>query len=402
MNNLDTQLKELYEKILSKDQYRTDRTGFGTKSVFGYQMRFNMADGFPLTTLRKIHTKSLIHELLWFLGSYDEKYKKFGNTNIRYLLDNGVSFWTEWCYKNYKSEKFRKYQSNDLKDSKTVKKFRFLSQKDFEKKIMKDDEFALKWGDLGPVYGKQWKDWGGYHELVEKTNMFKETAGEQIIVDKLGWQKIYMKGINQIDNLINMIIENPDSRRLIVNSWNVADIDDMLLPPCHMMFQCYTDVITMEERIDYCEKTYDTESIKDYMSKNNITNWDEIRRDPRKQIKILDHFNVPERKLDLQLYQRSVDCGLGLPYNIACYSMLLHMLAQATNMIPNEFVWTGGDVHIYANHIDAVKEMLNRDLKDLPTLHINKDIQNIYGFRYEDFEIMNYISHPNIKMDVAV
>jgi len=403
MNNLDTQLKELYQKILSKDRYKTDRTGFGTKSIFGHQMRFNMADGFPLTTLRKIHTKSLIHELLWFLGSFDNEYKQFGNTNIKYLVDNGVSFWTDWCYKNYKSEKFRKYQENDLKDSKTVKKFRFLNQKDFETKIRKDEEFAKKWGDLGPTYGKQWKDWGGYYEMVEKQNIIRaKTNSEQVIVDKLGWEKIYMKGINQIDQLINMILEDPDSRRLIVNAWNVSEIDDMLLPPCHVMYQFYSDVITMNERIEYCEKYYNKEDINSYMTKNNISDWSEIKRDPRKQIKILDHFNVPERKLDLQLYQRSADLYLGVPYNIASYSLLLHMIAQATNMIPNEFIWTGGDVHIYANAIEATEELMSREIKPLPTLKINPDIQNIYGFRYEDFEIENYDPHPNIKVDVAV
>lgn len=402
MNNLDIQLKELYNKILSKERYKTDRTGYGTKSIFGHQMRFNMADGFPLTTLRKIHTKSLIHELLWFLGSYDDTYKQFGNTNIKYLLDNGVTFWTDWCYKNYKDTKLRKHQQNDLKDSKTVKKFKFLSQKDFEKKIIKDEEFALKWGELGPVYGKQWKDWGGYYEMVEKTKLFKETRGEQVIVDKLGWEKIYMKGINQIDNLIDMIIENPDSRRLIVNAWNVAEIDDMLLPPCHVMYQFYSDIITMEERIEYCEKHYKEEDVKNFMILNKISDWNEIKRDPRKQIKILDHFNVPERKLDLQLYQRSADLYLGVPYNIASYSLLLHMVAQCVNMIPNEFIWTGGDVHIYANAIPATEELLHREIKTLPQLYINPDIQNIYGFRYEDFEIKNYDPHPNIKVDVAV
>jgi len=402
MNSLDIQLKELYEKILSKDKYRTDRTGFGTKSVFGHQMRFNMQEGFPLTTLRKIHIRSLVHELLWFLASYDDKYKKFGNTNIKYLLDNGVTFWTDWAYKNYYADKLKKYQANDLKDSKTVKKFRFLSQKDFEKKIIKDDEFALKWGDLGPVYGKQWKDWGGYHELVEKKNIIKNTASEHQLVDKLGWEKIYMKGINQIDNLIDNIIENPDSRRLIVNAWNVADIEDMLLPPCHVLFQFYTDVISMEQRIEYCEKTYDKEDIKNYMLKNNINDWDEIKRDPRKQIKILDHFNVPERTLDLQLYQRSADLYLGVPYNIASYSLLLHMVAQATNTIPNDFVWTGGDVHIYANAIEPTEELMNREIRPLPKLKINPDVENIYGFRYEDFTIEDYDPHPNIKVDVAV
>jgi thymidylate synthase len=402
MNNLDPQLKELYSKILAKNRFKTDRTGVGTKSIFGHQMRFNMEDGFPLTTLRKIHIKSMIHELLWFLGSYDDEYKKFGYSNIKYLIDHDVTFWTEWCYKNYKAEKFRIYQENDLKDSKTVKQFRFLNQKDFEKKIKTDDEFALKWGNLGPVYPSQWQNWGGYTELVPQTKIYKETSGSQQIVDNLGYKKIEIKGINQINILIDQLIENPDSRRLIVNSWNVSELDDMLLPPCHAMFQFFSEIISMEERIEYCENHYDKDDIKNYMSKHNIFDWSEIKRDPRKQIKILEHFNVPERKLDLQLYQRSCDCGLGLPYNIASYSLLLHMVAQVVNMIPNEFIWTGGDTHLYSNHIDAANEMLNREIVSLPKLKINSDIENIRGFRYEDFEILEYNPQPNIKMDVAV
>lgn len=403
MNNLDTQLKELYKKILSKNNYRIDRTGVGTKSIFGHSMKFDLREGFPLTTLRKIHIKSLIHELLWFLGSYDDEYKKFGKTNIKYLLMNGVSFWTDWCYENYKSEKLRKYQSNDLKDSKTVKKFRFLSQKDFEKKIIKDDDFALKWGNLGDgSYAKSWTDYGGYSELVQEKNIIKTTNSDHQIIDNLGYREIYFKGINQINNLINQLIENPESRRLIVNAWNVEEMEDTLLPPCHMMFQCYTDILSMEERIVYCETNYNKNDINSYMTKNKIENWDEIRRDPRKQIKILDHFNVPERFLDLQLYQRSSDQFLGGPYNVASYSLLLHMIAQVTNMIPREFIWTIGDTHLYANSIEATEELINREIRELPKLKINPDIQNIYGFRYEDFEIVDYNPHPNIKVEVAV
>lgn len=403
MNNLDTQLKQLYEKILSKDRYRTDRTGIGTKSIFGYSMRFDVREGFPLTTLRKIHTKSLVHELLWFLGSYDEKYKKFGKTNIRYLLDNGVTFWTEWCYKNYKDTKLRIYKSNDLKDAKTVKKFKFLSQKDFEKKIIKDDEFALKWGNLGDgSYAKCWTDYGGYSELVNQTTTYKTTNSDHQIIDNLGYKEIYFKGINQINKLINQLIESPESRRLIVTAWNVEEIEDTLLPPCHILFQCYTEIMSMEERINHCEKTFDSNVIKEYMTKYNISDWSDIKRDPRKQIKILDHFNVPERYLDLQLYQRSQDCYLGQSYNIASYSLLLNMIAQIVNMVPREFIQSIGDAHLYANSIEATEELLKREIKTLPKLWLNPDIQNIYDFRYEDINILNYDPHPNIKVDVAV
>lgn len=402
MNNTDKQLKELYQKILDKKRMKTDRTGVGTKSIFGHQMRFNMEEGFPLTTLRKIHIKSLVHELLWFLESYDDKYKKFGNTNIRYLLENGVTFWTDWCYEYYKEEKFKKYQNNDLKDPSTIKKFRYLSMKDFEKKIVEDDDFALEWGDLGPVYGKQWKNWGGYEELVEKKNEYKETKGETILTDKLGWQKVKIKGINQIDKVIEQLRETPDSRRIIVNAWNVSDLDDMMLPPCHAFFQFYTEVLEMDERIDYCEKNYNIDDIKEYMLKNDVEDWEDIRRNPIKQVKILDHFNVPERKLSLQLYQRSQDVYLGNPFNIASYSLLLHMIAQVVDMVPCDFVMTTGDTHLYSNSFDATEELLKREIRTLPKLKMNKDIEDIYDFRFEDFEILDYNPHPNIKVAVAV
>lgn len=367
MNNLDSQLKELYKKILDKPNFKTDRTGVGTKSIFGYSMRFDLREGFPLTTLRKIHIKSLIHELLWFLGSYDEKYKKFQKTNIRYLLDSGVTFWSDWCYKNY--------EENGLKN---------LSIKEFEKKIIEDDDFAIEWGDLGDgSYAKQWTDFGGYKEFVHN----KEN---------------YIKGINQINKLINDLLNEPNSRRLIVNTWNVKEIENTLLPPCHILFQCYTEIISMEERIKYCENNFNIEDIKLYMIENNINDLNEIKRDPTKQIKILNHFNVPERYLDLQLYMRSNDLGLGNQYNIASYSLLLAMLSQIVNMIPREFILTIGDAHIYSNHVDAIEEMLKREIRPLPKLKLNSDIQNIQGFRYEDFQILNYDPHPNIKMDVAV
>lgn len=397
MNNLDNQLKNLYRKILDKDYYKIDRTGIGTKSIFGHQMRFDLREGFPLTTLRTIHIKSMIHEMLWFLESYDEKYKKFGNTNIRYLLDHGVTFWTEWPYKEYKNKILKEFSKNKKK-----KIINILSQKDFEKKIMIDDNFALLYGDLGPVYGKQWTDWGGYTELVEKKHEYKETNANQVLVDKLGFKKIYISGINQIDKTINSLIENPDSRRHIINAWNVSDIDDMLLPPCHILSQFNTEILTMNERINECIKSFDSNTINDYMKINNINDWDEINRDPRKQIKILDHFNIPERYIDLQLYMRSNDVYLGQAYNISSYSLLLIMIGQIVNMLPRDFILTTGDTHLYTNSIEATKELLNREPFDLPKLKINTDVQNINSFRIEDFEILDYNSHKNIKVDIAI
>ena len=402
MNNLDPQLKELYKKILSKNRFKPDRTNIGTKSIFGHQMRLDLRNGFPLTTLRKIHIKSLIHELLWFLGAYDEKYKKFGNTNIRYLLENGVTFWTDWCYERFRKEKFDEYQKDDLIDSKTVKPFKIISMKDFEKKIIEKDEFALKYGDLGSIYGKQWIDFGGHDEVVEKSKTYRETKSNAKLIDVLGTETIHIKGINQINTVIDSLIETPDSRRMIVNAWNVSDLEDMLLAPCHLLFQFYTEVIEMEDRIDWCLKNTNETDLKEYMYNNDINSFNDIKRDPRKQVKILNHFNIPERYIDLQLYQRSVDSFLGLGYNIPSYALLLHMMAQVVNMIPREFIWTGGDTHLYSNSIKATEQLLTREERDLPILKINPDIQNIYDFRYEDFEILNYNPHENIKVAVAV
>lgn len=401
MNKLDSQLKDLYNKILERPNFKSDRTNTSTKSIFGHQIRLNVNDGFPLTTLRKIHTKSLIHELLWFLSSYDDKYKKFGNTNIRYLVENGVNFWTDWCYKEYKEQKFKKWQADDL-DGNRVKTFKLLSMKEFTKKIISDDNFALKYGDLGRVYGAQWLDFGGSDQMVEKNNQYKETKTNISIVDKMGWDKMHLDGINQIDSCIDLLISDPDSRRILVNSWKADEIDDMLLAPCHLMFQFYTEVMNIEERIERCNKNIDINDLKKYMSKLNIKDWNDITRNPLKQIKILDHFNIPERKLSLMFYMRSNDVGLGINYNIASYALLLHMFAQVVNMEPYELIYTGVDVHIYSNHIEQIKELLTREPRELPKIKINKEITDIYDFRYEDFEIVDYDPHPNIKMDVAV
>lgn len=355
--NVDKEYKELVNRILTEGHKKDDRTGTGTISVFGHQMRFKMDEGFPLLTLRKIHQNSLVHELLWFLESYDKEYKKFGNTNIKYLLDNGVTFWTEWPYKEYKKQILDNYLNDDLKDEKTIKKLKLLSQKEFEKKITDDEYFALKWGDLGPVYGKQWTNWGGYKQKVEMKEEFNHTKGKSKVVNHLGWEEVNMKGINQISEVIDDLMENPDSRRHIISAWNVAEIDDMLLPPCHLLFQFYSFQKEGEEK----------------------------------------------RRLSLQLYQRSADVGLGVPFNIASYSLLLHMVANIVDMIPHEFVHTLGDAHIYNNHIKQLKEILERDsIECQPKVKIY-NVDDIKNYRWkENFDIVDYKSHENIKMEVAV
>lgn len=352
MNNTDKQYKELIEKILSEGHKHRDRTGVGTISIFGHQMRFNMEDGFPLLTLRKIHVKSMLHELLWFLGAYDSEWCKFGNCNVKYLNSMGVKFWNDWPYKEY--NKRREYRT-DLPE---------LTIKEFEELIISDDNFALEFGSIGKGYGKQWLDYGGSIDRTFDENGKNKTK--------------FNVGINQIDKIIYQLKKEPDSRRIIVDAWKVDELDDMLLPPCHMMFQFNSYRMTPTERIE------------------------EFKRLNPSSTKTMDEINFPERRLNLQLYQRSVDTGLGLPFNIAEYSLLLHIIAKNVNMIPYEFIWTGGDVHIYNNHIEQLKTLLEKDSFDLPKLKLNENIKDIYDFRYEDIIIENYKAHPNIKMEVAV
>ena len=262
------QFNQLMQHVLEHGVHKSDRTGTGTLSVFGYQMRFDLSEGFPLVTTKKLHLKSIIYELLWFLS---------GNTNNQWLKEHGVSIWDEWAAPN---------------------------------------------GDLGPVYGHQWRSW-------------PVPNGENI---------------DQIKDLIEAIKLNPDSRRLIVSAWNVADIPKMALAPCHAFFQFY----------------------------------------------------VAEGKLSCQLYQRSADIFLGVPFNIASYALLTHMVAEQCNLQPGEFIWTGGDCHLYSNHLEQVKLQLSRTPYPLPKLKIHRKPESIFDYRFEDFEILGYQSHPHIKAAVAI
>lgn len=266
---------QLLNHILQHGQYKSDRTGIGTYSVFGYQMRFDLTKGFPLVTTKKIHMKSVIHELIWFLR---------GDTNIRYLKEHGVRIWDEWADEN---------------------------------------------GELGPVYGHQWRSWQGHDGNT----------------------------IDQITQLVHQIKNNPDSRRLIVSAWNVTDVGKMALPPCHTLFQFY---VAPSEGIGH------------------------------------------KRKLSCQLYQRSADVFLGVPFNIASYALLTHMIAQVCDLEVGEFVHTFGDVHIYSNHLEQVKLQLEREPKPLPTLALNAAVRDIFEFSFDDISIINYDPWPSIKADVAV
>lgn len=262
------QYLDLLHRILEEGKVKTDRTGTGTKSIFGHQMRFNLEDGFPVLTTKKLHLKSIIYELLWFLK---------GDTNVKFLQEHGVSIWNEWADEN---------------------------------------------GDLGPVYGHQWRSWPDHRGGT----------------------------IDQIQNVIDLIKNHPDSRRMLVTAWNPADISEMALPPCHCLFQFY----------------------------------------------------VADGRLSLQLYQRSADTFLGVPFNIASYALLLQMMAQVTGLKAGDFIHTTGDTHLYLNHIEQAKLQLTRTPRELPQMKLNPDVKSLFDFRYEDFELLNYNPWPHIKAEVAV
>lgn len=315
MNKADEQFQNILSDILENGIDKGDRTGTGTYSVFSRKMRFNMNEGFPLLTTKKMFTKAVVHELLWFLNAISDEYKTFSNTNIKYLVDHDVNIWTNDAY--------RVYSNKDGCD---------LSFNEFKTRIKEDDDFARKYGNLGPIYGEQWNRWFG--------DPFSSYGN--IVIDQIG-------------DVVKALANNPDSRRLIVSSWNVAELGRMALPPCHVLFQFYTFV-----------------------------------------------DNEGERNISLELYQRSCDMFLGVPFNIASYSILLHMVAQAVNMKPYEFIWEGADCHIYKNHVDQAKEQISRTPYELPSLILTDGIYNLRDFRYGDIKFLNYQYHPPIKADLSV
>ncbi len=287
---------DLMQHVLDNGAKKGDRTGTGTLSVFGHQMRFNLSEGFPLLTTKKVFLRGIIHELLWFLA---------GDTNIKYLVDNKVGIWNEWPHASY----IKATGEN-------------MALEAFIERIRDDEAFAKEWGGIGPGYGYQWRSWptpdGGH--------------------------------IDQISQLVNQIKNTPDSRRMLVSAWNVAEVDNMALPPCHTLFQFY----------------------------------------------------VADGKLSCQLYQRSADIFLGVPFNIASYALLTMMIAQVCDLEPGDFVHTLGDAHIYSNHLEQSREQLSRDTFPLPQMKINPEVKDLFAFTIDDFELINYQSHPAIKAPVAV
>ena len=343
MNNLDKQYQNLLQDILDNGVTKSDRTGTGTLSVFGRQIRHKMSEGFPLLTTKKMPFRLIATELMWFLR---------GDTNIKFLVDNNCHIWDGDCFANYLKTRDRFSNKDNVKEDVVINGMngssnRAYTQEEFINKIKTDDEFAKKWGDLGPVYGKQWR------RLIHH---FPKTYPEVSQYE----QYIGVKTIDQITNLINDLKTNPDSRRLMVNAWNVGELDQMVLPPCHYGFQVYTRELSASERITYknCKKTelFDSHELYDFIKNNeNVTiDLDEVVH------KKCDESKIPRRAISLMWNQRSVDTFLGLPFNIASYGLLLEIIAKAVNMVPDELIGNLGDTHLYLNHIEQAKEQIGR------------------------------------------
>ena len=379
MNSLDKQYIALLQDILDNGVEKKDRTGTGTISVFGRQIRHNMSEGFPLLTTKKMAWKTMVTELLWFLR---------GDTNIKYLVDNGCHIWDGDAYKNYEDIKFRSTSSFEP----------LLSKEEFINKIKTDDEFAREWGELGPIYGKQWRSWTSIQ--------YDNPAGFR------------SSQIDQIANLITELKTNPDSRRLMVNAWNVGELSEMVLPPCHYGFQVYTRELSWGERaatVGFMEGTKE-ELRNSYLRHPNKEKYPFNENQTLEEM--LDILGCPTRAISLMWNQRSVDTFLGLPFNIASYGLLLEIIAKEVNMVPDELIGNLGDVHLYTNHIEQAKEQIGREPFELPTVTITERnwyqhekvkehlgektfIQKIESYRPESFTLNNYQSHPKIKAPLS-
>jgi thymidylate synthase len=343
MNKLDKQYIDLLQTILEHGVDKKDRTGTGTKSIFGYTIRHNMKDGFPLLTTKKMPFKTIVTELLWFLQ---------GSTNIKYLVDNNCHIWDGDAFKNYVNT----YKGNFP-----------MGMEEFIETIKTNDEFAERWGNLGPIYGKQWRQWSTNKSVVVGHNGNHNEFGT-IVID-------------QIETLINELKTNPDSRRLMVNAWNVGELDQMVLPPCHYGFQVYTRELSHEERYNEYNIKFKDRCTADCYTKEDF-----------------DSKGIPTRAISLMWNQRSVDTFLGLPFNIASYGLLLMMIADEVNMVPDQLIGNLGDVHLYSNHIEQAKEQIQREGFDLPTVHVR---DGIYCSSIEDVLLFDYQSHPTIKAPLS-
>jgi thymidylate synthase len=364
MNKLDKQYQDLLQSILDYGVEKQDRTGTGTKSIFGYTIRHNMSEGFPLLTTKKMAWKTMVTELLWFLR---------GDTNIKYLVDNNCHIWDGDAYQAYIKRYNKGEYVGKTKLLENSKKNRTLTEpftiEEFIDKIKTDDEFAKKWGELGSIYGKQWRSW------------------EKWYIDENRRYLTFTKKIDQITNLINDLKTNPDSRRLMVNAWNVGELDQMVLPPCHYGFQVYTRELSESERFNWYGNKIGSHMHHDHIEQE------------------MNENNVPKRAISLMWNQRSVDTFLGLPFNIASYGLLLTILAKEVNMVPDQLIGNLGDTHLYLNHIEQAKEQITREPFELPTLNqfptYSGTRPGFESYVVGDFTLKDYQSHQSIKAPLS-
>lgn len=373
INKTDKAYQDLLKRILEEGKLRGDRTGTGTISIFSHTIEMDMADGFPLLTTKKMFTKGIIHELLWFLN---------GDTNIKYLVDNGVNIWTSDSYREYKNYagKLEEPDYDVHVDDPNQNCTRLMTFDEFTQAI-KDDypimvhtpsktTFAKRFGELGPIYGKQWVSWDTKKQEGVKTGELYPSGEYKV--------DIRYKSINQIQQAIDKLNNNPEDRRIMVSAWNVGEMDKMVLPPCHWAFELYTEELTLDERKNLILPIPNVFAHED-----------------------LDVLGIPKRRLSLKWHQRSVDTFLGLPFNIASYGLLLHMLAQQTNMVAGTLIGDLTNVHIYQNHIEQCKEQIGREPLSLPRLKLEK-AKDIFSYSYNDIGIIDYVSHGPIKGNISV
>jgi len=373
MNKVDTEYFRIVNDILTNGRLKKNRTGVDTIGIFGAQAKYNVdINAFPLLTTKKVHWPAIVHELLWFIS---------GDTNIKYLVDNNVRIWNEWAYKKYSDwwenrAKFYTSPENLEKEIPAVQENK-LTQEEFVEKIKFDESFANRWGELGEgTYGGMWRAFPFY-------TMDNEFVGSSTVTGQ-GSESWVFGQVDQLQKVIDKLKTNPDDRRMIVSAWHPYWVDHCALPPCHCLFHFHTEELTWKERIDIGEELHPKTNLHKCSDED------------------LDKYNIPRRRLNCLLYQRSQDTALGNPFNVASYSLLTAMIAQVVNMVPGTFTHSTGDTHIYVNHIEGLKLQLTREPKKLPRVWLNPEVKSLFDFKYDDIKLLDYEFHPTIKFDVAV
>jgi len=375
MNKVDTEYFRIVNDILTNGRLKKNRTGVDTIGIFGAQAKYNVdLNAFPLLTTKKVHWPAIVHELLWFIS---------GSTNIKYLVDNNVRIWNEWAYKKYSDwwenrAKFYTSPENMERDIPAVQENK-LTQEEFVEKIKFDESFANRWGELGEgTYGGMWRSFPFY-------TMDNEFVGSSTVTGQ-GSESWVFGQVDQLQKVIDKLKTNPDDRRMIVSAWHPYWVDHCALPPCHCLFHFHTEELTYDERFQ--------------LYRDN--GGDLIAEPESTMVELFDVSNTPTRRLNCLLYQRSCDFFLGIPFNIASYSLLTAMIAHVSNMVPGTFTHSHGDAHIYVNHLDQIKLQMSREPKSLPSLWLNPDVKSLFDFKFDDIKLLNYDPHPTIKAEVAV